>query len=106
MTFRVQLTAEAECNLTEIAEWLAAQSQTGARKWLVAALNAIRSLKTSALRNGLAPESRHASHQIRQAFFKTKRGRIYRVLYYVDHETVFVTHVRGPREKPIDPKSF
>ena len=57
MNFRVQLTAEAEQNLVEIGDWLPAQSQIGARNWLVAAWNAIRFLKTSALRNGLAPES-------------------------------------------------
>ena len=64
------MTAEAENNLIEIGDWLAAQSPAGARKSLVAASNAIRSLKTSAMRNGLAPESRHSIHQMRQAFSK------------------------------------
>lgn len=105
MTFRVVLSEEAERNLQEQGDWLHSQSPNGAAAWLQAAKDAIESLRSRPLRNALAPESRFRKHEIRQQFFKTRRGRIYRILYYVEGDTVWVTHVRGPRQRPLNDSS-
>lgn len=41
--------------------------------------------------------------ELRQILFKTRRGRVYRAVYFIEVETVFVVRVRGPRQAPIEP---
>jgi hypothetical protein len=44
----------------------------------------------------LAPESAHCNYQIREVFFKTRKGNPYRVLFTILGDEVLVLRVRGP----------
>jgi hypothetical protein len=35
--------------------------------------------------------------------FKTRRGRAYRALFLIRGDVVFVLHVRGPGQRPLEP---
>ena len=50
------------------------------------------------------PASEYASLQleVRQVFFRTKRGRAYRVLFYMEEQDVYILRVRGPGQAPLD----
>lgn len=49
----------------------------------------------------LALENQDLELEVKQVLFKTKRGRIYRAVFYVDGADVFILRVRGPGQAPI-----
>ncbi len=53
-------------------------------------------LEVNAASCGLAPESELFPEEIRQYFFKTRRGRPYRLLITITNSQVQLLHVRGP----------
>lgn len=101
MMFTVVVTARAERDLTETGDWLYKQSPGGARRWIDVARTTIESLDTRPRRHSLAPENEFSNREIRNAFFKTRRGQIYRAVFYVENNRVVVTHIRGPRQRPL-----
>jgi len=82
MTFRVEITSEAEKDLLRIGDWISEKSPESARRWTFSAWNAIRSLESGALGCSLAPENEHVSEEVRNIFFRTRRGRTYRALFF------------------------
>lgn len=78
----------------------------GATRWLEAFEQAVGRLERLALSYGLAPESAYAPYELRQIMFKTRRGHIYRAVYFVDADVVKITHVRGPRQRLIPVSDF
>jgi len=44
----------------------------------------------------LAVESDYVDFEVREVLFKTRRGLVYRALYTIRGDEVFVLHVRGP----------
>ncbi len=51
----------------------------------------------------MAPENEHAEREVRQVLFKTRKGSVYRALYTVDGEHVYVLRVRGRGQAPVNP---
>lgn len=78
----------------------------GAARWLEAFEQAVGRLERLPLSYGLAPESAYAPHELRQIMFKTRRGHVYRAVYFVDGDVVKITHVRGPRQRLIPASEF
>lgn len=101
MPFTVKITRRANSDLREIGDWLHERSSSGAQSWVAVARATIARLENSPRRHSLAPENKYSSREMRNAFFKTRRGQIYRAVFYIEEETVFVTHIRGPRQKPL-----
>ena len=102
MPFTVKITRRANSDLREILDWLHERSPAGAQSWLAVARATIAGLEDSPRRHSLAPENEYSPREIRNAFFKTRRGHIYRAVFYVEDETVFVTHIRSPRQRPLE----
>ena len=101
MTFRVEVTAEAERDLAEIQDWLLSQGagETGLR-WLAGLEDAITSLAELPERCGLAPENRIVSSEVRHLLYGTKPN-VYRIIFKIDQGTVYVVHVRHGRRQPV-----
>src|SRR5262245_50630092 len=99
MTFHVVVSDEAWRNVKDIVEWLARRSPQGALSWSEAYAAALAKLRHDPLRRALAPESREFEFELRQLFFRTRRGRTYRILYRVNSDSVVVLHVRGPSQR-------
>lgn len=97
---------EARANVADIHALIAEASSLGADRWLDAFEDAIARLERYPLSFGLAPESEFAPRELRQILFKTRRGRIYRAVYFVDGDVVKITHVRGPRQRLVPPQDF
>lgn len=106
MTFHVEVSARAERDADAIVSYLKKRSQAGAARWVEAFGDTIGSLASSAEQHPLAPEDADHAESIRNAFFKTPRGRTYRAIYILRGGVVFITHVRGPGQDQISPTEF
>jgi len=63
-------------------------------------------LKQDAHSFGFAPENQDCDLEVRQALFKTRHGRVYRALFFIEGENVFILRVRGPGQAPVMPKDI
>jgi plasmid stabilization system protein ParE len=95
MSFIVIILPQAEREIQEFHDWIAARSKRGAATWTNAFLRALKSLESNPYGCSLAPESDDWPEEIRQLVFKTRRGNRYRALFVVRQSRVYVLHVRG-----------
>lgn len=103
MSYTVRELPKAVQDKESIFRWLHQRSPSGAIAWLQAYDELLDRLTLDAASFGLAPESAHCDMDVRQALFKTRRGRVYRTLFSLENEEVFVLRVRGPGQAPISP---
>ncbi len=68
---------------------------------ITAFVSATAKLSKTPLLYGLAHESKHLRREVRQAFLRTRRGRMYRILFIVAEDAVRVLRIRGPGQPPI-----
>jgi len=85
-----------------IFDWLAERSPQGALSWLNAYDNLLLRLEDSASSLARAPEGLRFNRDIREALFKTKYGRVYRVLCSVKASEVFILRIRRPGQDLVD----
>ena len=103
MNFQVRELGKAQADIRSIAHWLAERSPQGAQTWLRAYDDLIDRLETQASTFGPAPENDDCEFDVRQALFKTRRGRVYRALFFIEGQDVFILRVRGPGQAPVAP---
>lgn len=96
MNYRVRLLARAETDLDHIYLWLAERSPVGAGRWYEAFLEACALLEQNARRFPLAAECREIEAEIREFFFRTRRGRRYRGLFTIVGGEARILRIRGP----------
>ena len=101
--YQVQFTSRANRDVANILNWLRQRSAQGARRWLAALEQLEQRLAESPLGFGLAEESDTFREPVRQAFFRTKQGNTYRVLFAVRETAVTLLCVRGPGQPPFTP---
>ncbi|MGD9720568.1 MAG: type II toxin-antitoxin system RelE/ParE family toxin [Pirellulales bacterium] len=103
MTFIVRELPKARSDKRRIVEWLIERSLQGAAAWLDAYDQMVERLKTQADALPVAHESRELDLEVRQILFKTRGGRVYRAVYYVEAKNVYILRVRGPGQADIIP---
>jgi plasmid stabilization system protein ParE len=103
MTFIVRELPKAKHDKSSIFHWLHERSPEGAAAWLDAYDSVIERLNQHAASFGLAPESQDCEFDVRQALFKTRRGRVYRALFFIDCRDTYILRVRGPGQAPVSP---
>lgn len=103
MKFRVRTLRRAEADIRSIARYIHERSSAGAAAWLTAVDQVCSHLSEFADGCGEAEENAHFELDVRQALFKTRRGRIYRLVFTIDDDEVRVLRVRGPGQAAIDP---
>jgi plasmid stabilization system protein ParE len=106
MTYRVQLTAQAEADIDRIFLWLSERSLDGAWRWYEAFWESTERLKSFPFSCGLAPENDDFDEEFRQMLFGTSRGRAYRALFVVREDIVQILCVRGPGERRVKPRDI
>jgi hypothetical protein len=100
--FRVHELPKAKADKRFIFKWLFERSPRGAGAWLDAYDDILRRLESHAGSFGEALEDKDCQLDVRQAFFKTRRGRVYRVLFFIEEADVYVLRVRGPGQAPVE----
>jgi plasmid stabilization system protein ParE len=101
MTFRVEATAAAEDDADTVLEWLLSQGAGDAAvRWFVALQDAITSLAEFPKRCSLAPESADFPFEVRHLFYG-HAPHIYRILFTIEENVVYILHVRHGRRQPL-----
>jgi plasmid stabilization system protein ParE len=101
MKYRTRVLARAQGDLDRFVAWLVKRSPAGAIAWYEAATQAIDDLRLNAQQHGFAFEGHGLREPVRDAFFKTKRGKRYRLLNRIDDLDVRILRVRGPGQPPV-----
>ena len=101
MTFRVETTAAAEHDADTILDWLLSEHarDTGMR-WFLALQEAIASLAEFPERCPLAPEKAAFPFEVRHLLYGRK-PHVYRILFTIEEQTVYVLHIRHGRRQPL-----
>jgi plasmid stabilization system protein ParE len=99
MSRNFRVVKRARADVDRIFNWLLPRSVQGAISWYIAFQEALREVADNPESFGLAPEADRVGIGIRQALFKTRRGRYYRVVFEVTDTTVLVLRVRGSGQK-------
>jgi len=101
MAFRVEITEEAERDAHSILDWLiSGQAGVPGLRWFHELETAIASLATFPGRCPLAPENETFPFEIRHLLYGRK-PHVYRVLFTIEGETVFVPRIRHGRRQPV-----
>ena len=106
MTFVVGELPKARQDKDSIFRWLHERSPGGAFAWLESYDALIARLTHDAAMFGLVPENADCELEVRQGLFKTRGGRVYRALFFVEGEDAFVLRVRGPGQAPVIPNDM
>jgi plasmid stabilization system protein ParE len=101
MKFSILILERARSDINEFRTWIATKSPQGAAAWYLALCAAVQLLRHNADRYGQAPESSDLGRDTRQAFFRTRRGRSYRLIYTIVGKEVRILRVRGPGQAPL-----
>lgn len=102
MTYRVHELQLAQADVRSIFAWIKAQSPKGAEAWLDAYDAMIDALREF-VGHGVAPEDGVVDFKVQQVFFRTARGNVYRALYFVEGEDVYILRVRGKGQAQVRP---
>ena len=107
MSFAVRELPRAREDKQAILEWLLERSRPGAVAWLDAYDEALARLHDHADAYGPAQEHDDCPRvDARQLLFKTRRGRVYRIIFLIDQRDVFVLRVRGPGQPTLQPDAL
>src|SRR5262245_52151437 len=96
MKYRLRILPEADDDISRIYLWIADKSGAGAATWYRRLSEVIESLSTQPFGWGPAPEGALVGRELRQVNFKTRRGRMYRLVFEIRGDEVLVLHIRGP----------
>jgi plasmid stabilization system protein ParE len=97
----VRILNRARADVDEQFNWLVGRSLQGAISWYLAFGRAVDIMGASPESYPLAPESERLQCELRQALFKTRRGRNYRIIFQVNEDAVTILRVRGPAQAPM-----
>ena len=96
MTFKVRELRKAKADKRRIFDWLHEHSRPGAIAGLAAYDEMIERLEANANTFSEAYENTDLNMDVKEALFKTRRGRVYRASFLIESGEVFVLRVRGP----------
>jgi plasmid stabilization system protein ParE len=102
MRYRVQITAKALHEIDEALGWLAERSLAAATRWYLQLIESIRSLEDNPMRCGVAPESEWYPGKLHQLFHGKRRG-VYRILFEIRDDTVYILRVRHSAQSLLEP---
>jgi plasmid stabilization system protein ParE len=106
MSRTLRIVERARSDVDDIFHWLVARSVQGAIFWYLAFRHAIEKIASSPKSFAEAAESYPLGRQFRQAPFKTRRGRDYRIVFEVSDTEIIVLRVRGPGQRPLRPRDL
>src|SRR6266581_3233026 len=104
MSRTLRIVERARTDVEDIFNWLVLRSVRGAISWYFGLNRAIKRIAASPESYPEAPESYQLGRALRQAFFKTRRGRVYRIVFEFNDIEIIVLRVRGPGQARLGPR--
>jgi plasmid stabilization system protein ParE len=101
MSHTIRIVERARADVDAIFAWIAPRSVRGAISWYLAFRRAIDRIGDAPESLPQAAESHRLRRQLREALFKTRRGRTYRIVFEVFETEVLILRVRGPGQAPL-----
>ena len=98
MSRSVRIVQRARADVDDIFNWLVGRSIQGAVSRYLAFGQTVDQIRASPESFAAAPESLPLGRELRQALFKTRRGRLYRIVFQFDTSEVVILRVRGPAQ--------
>ncbi len=98
MSHKLRLTDEAVRQIETIGDYIARGSPDSARRWHICIRQRIETLSDSPERHAVLYSREQAGREVRQTFYG-----VYRILYTMDADTVYVLTVRHGARRPIGP---
>jgi plasmid stabilization system protein ParE len=98
MPHKIRLSDEALRQITAIGDYIAKDSSDNARRWIIRLRAAIDTLCTFPKRHAVLYTAAEAGREVRQTFYG-----VYRILYEIQDDTVYVLTVRHGAQRPIGP---
>src|SRR6476646_222941 len=106
MSRPLRILERATADVYGIFNWLAPRSVQGAIAWYLAFRRAIDEIAESPQSFAEAPEAGPLGRDLRQALFKTRRGRMYRIVFEFTDSEIFLLRIRGPGQSPLRRSDF
>jgi len=100
--FPVRILPRAKKDFHRIFSYIKSQSPEGAARWREAFEKGCQRVSSSPEQFEFAPENQFADFKIRQLLFKTRHGLMYRAVFTVLDDEIFILRVRGPGQPPLD----
>ena len=100
MIFRVRLLASAQADAAALYERITEAAPIRGPIWYHRLITTIERLQHSPRRCALAPESDRVALEVRHLLFGRK-PHVYRVLFTIVGDTVFILRIRGPRQQTL-----
>lgn len=100
MTFQVEITAIAETQIEQAYQWYRERNPELGDRWFRSLMNAIATLQEKPQRCALAVEHEIFLEEVRQLLHGKARN-IYRVLFAIRVNTVYVLYVRHSAQAPL-----
>ena len=101
MKRNIQINPRARKDLDRIWTWLNGLSPRGATSWYRAFWVAATKIAENAESFAPADEAPRITQEVRQAIFKTRRGRPYRIIFGFSDTEVFILRVRRPGQRSL-----
>ena len=102
MTYDIEISERAYSDLESVIDFLKVQSRPSAHRWYVRIRNAFVSLQRFPARCSLATDLGLPGRTIRQ-LFHGKRPHVYRILFEVRAQTVFILRVVHGKQDQLNP---
>ncbi len=102
MKYHVKIADDALKDYGELLTYICNQSPAGGKAWATAVDEVLGSIESNPFQFGLIPERERILVQYREAFFKTRKGKRYRIVFAVEESLVAILYIRGPGQDFID----
>jgi plasmid stabilization system protein ParE len=102
MKFKVKTLRRADGDIRCITHYIYERSKSGAAAWVNALARAKFRLAANADTCSDADENHRLDIDVKQALFKTRRGRVYRIVFTIVGDEVRILRVRGPGQAPVE----
>jgi len=101
MSRTLRILQRAQADVDAIFDWLVPRSLQGAIAWYLSLRRAVEQIALTPERFPLARESHLLGREIHETLFKTRRGRLYRILFEFSDAEIVLLRVRGPGQRPL-----
>lgn len=91
----------ARCDIRDILDFISERSPDGAQRWWDAICAAAARAASHPEHCSIAPEDPLVDQELRQFFFKTRRGKKYRAIFTIAGDELLILRVRGPAQSPL-----